>query len=108
MEDIIAIAAGSDDNGTTLAVRNDGTVWAWGYNYYGQLGNGSTTNCYTPIQVLTAIGTPLTGVTEAASSGYHSVARTTDGKIYTWGANWYGQLGDSSIIDSSYAEEINF
>lgn len=44
-----AISAGS---GHTVALKSDGTVWAWGYNYNGRLGDGTTTAKYTPVQVI--------------------------------------------------------
>lgn len=45
---VVAVAAGSDHS---LALKSDGTLWAWGYNGYGQLGDGTTTNRYSPVKV---------------------------------------------------------
>ena len=61
-----AIAALQDHN---LALKDDGTVWAWGFNLYGQLGDGTTTNRFTPVQV-----SGLSGVQSIAAGWAHSMA----------------------------------
>ena len=81
----------------TIALRRDGTVWAWGDNTKGQLGNGTTDIADEPVQVLSdSSGTPLTDVIAIAAGRDHSVAVTSDGTVWTWGDNKYGQLGDNS------------
>jgi alpha-tubulin suppressor-like RCC1 family protein len=90
-----AIAAG---NAFTLGLKTDGSVWAWGYNYYGQLGNGNTADQHTPVQVGTS-GSWLTGVVAIAGGLYHSVALKSDGTVWTWGYNYYGQLGNGNTTD---------
>ncbi len=87
-----AIAAGGNHS---LALKSDGTVWAWGYNGDGQLGDNSTTARKTPVQVLT-----LTNVKAIAAGGNHSLALTSSGAVKTWGANNSGQLGDGTVINS--------
>jgi len=75
----------------SLSLRGDGTVWAWGYNSYGQLGDGTTTTRPTPVQV-----SGLTGV-QAIAGGYnYSLALKEDGTVWAWGDNYYGQLGDGT------------
>jgi hypothetical protein len=80
----------------SLALTSDGKVYGWGWNIQGQLGDGSTTNISIPVAV------DMTGVlagktaTHVATSYYHSLALTSDGKVYGWGENNYGQLGDGS------------
>ncbi len=76
-----------------LATRTDGTLWAWGYNFYGQVGNASTTNVTAPVQIGTA--TTWGGIT---CSYYSSAALRTDGTLWTWGRNAEGQLGDGTLI----------
>ena len=61
----------------TRAIKSDGTVWAWGDNYQGQLGDGTTTNRNTPVQV-----SGLTGVTAIAAGVGHTVAIKGDGTVW--------------------------
>ncbi len=86
LSDVIAISAGEYHS---LAVRSDGTAWAWGDNLYNQLGDGTTTMRATPVQV-----SGLTGVTKVAGSYLHSLALKSDGTVWAWGANYSGQLGN--------------
>lgn len=71
----------------TLTIKDDGTVWAWGLNSYGQLGDGTTTRRLTPVQV-----SGLTGVTAISPRGAHSLALKSDGTVWAWepmpAANW--------------------
>ncbi len=84
---VTALAAGRDH---TVALKNDGTVWAWGGNYYGQLGDG-TISSLTPLQVA-----GQSGVISIAAGFYHTVALKNDGTVWAWGDNKYGQLGDGT------------
>jgi alpha-tubulin suppressor-like RCC1 family protein len=134
----VAIAAGDQ---LSLALLADGTVWAWGFNNNGQLGNATTTNSHTPVQVsgittakaisagnwhalalladgtvkawgqgnlgqmgnnttvatnstpVTASGSGFSGIVQIAAGGDHNVARKSNGDIYVWGNNGFGQLG---------------
>ncbi len=84
----------------TLALKNDGTVWAWGWNGNGQLGDNTTTNRLTPIQVLGSGGSGnLTDVVAIAAGYSHSFALKSDGTVWAWGWNGYGQLGDNSTMN---------
>ncbi|MGB5070062.1 MAG: T9SS type A sorting domain-containing protein [Flavobacteriales bacterium] len=78
-----------------LALKNDGTVWSWGRNYEGELGNGGGASTNVPVQA----GTP-TGIIAIAGGNYHSMALRNDGTVYTWGDNQYGQLGDGTNLPS--------
>ena len=82
----------SAGNAHTLATRTDGTLWAWGNNTSGQLGDGSTSNRYTPVQV----GTATTWCSVSAGSD-HTLALRTDGTLWAWGSNTYGQLGNGTV-----------
>lgn len=93
---VAAIAVGYDH---TLALKSDGTFWAWGSGGLGQLGDGYRTNRSNPVQVLGAGGTGyLTGVTAFAGGGSHTVALRTNGTVWAWGYNVHGQLGNGSNI----------
>jgi alpha-tubulin suppressor-like RCC1 family protein len=88
----------------SLAIRDaDGSIWAWGYNASGQLGNGSTTSSNRPVQVLGPVGTsgPLTGVVAVTCGVNHSLALKADGSVWAWGLNDKGQLGDGTTQSSS-------
>ncbi len=71
----------------TLASRRDGTTWAWGDNQWGQLGDGTTTDRATPVQVAF-----LRGATRVAAGFRHSLALKSDGTLWAWGRNAEGQL----------------
>src|ERR1017187_9908535 len=78
-----------------------GTVYCWGRNSYGQLGDGSTTDSSVPVAVDTGgllAGKPLTQIT---IGGYDVCAMDASGAAYCWGANHFGELGDGSTTDSS-------
>ncbi|MBI5099211.1 MAG: hypothetical protein HZB30_08215 [Nitrospirae bacterium] len=72
----------------TLALKSDETLWAWGYNGYGQLGDGTTTNSTSPKQ----IGSDKNWVSITAGD-YHSLALKSDETLWAWGYNDNGQLG---------------
>jgi alpha-tubulin suppressor-like RCC1 family protein len=74
-----------------LAVAYDGTVWAWGNNMFGQLGNGTTNAATTPVQV-----SLLHSVTALGGRGYHSLAIQADGSAWAWGWNSAGELGNGT------------
>ncbi len=88
--------------GHSVALKSDGTVWAWGENSLGQSGNGGTTDHVTPTQVLTSTGV-LESVIEIATDqgSNHTVALKSDGTVWTWGNNGYGQLGTGSTGGTS-------
>lgn len=75
-------------------LRPDGTVWSWGTNNRGQLGDGTTLQRNTPVRVM-----GLDHIESIAAANRHSVALKTDGTVWAWGGNDYGQLGDGSFTD---------
>jgi alpha-tubulin suppressor-like RCC1 family protein len=78
-------------------VTSQGAVRCWGYNGYGELGDNSTTSSPKPVGVY-GLGSKVKSV----SAGYlHSCALTTKGKVWCWGYNGYGQLGDNTTANSS-------
>ena len=91
----------------SLAVTTNGRVYAWGNGSSGQLGNGSTSNSSTPSLVnFTGL---LSGETIQQVSGgaYHSISVTTSGRIYAWGYNGNGELGDGTTINRSSPKLIS-
>lgn len=94
LTDVVAVAAGVNH---TAALKADGTVWAWGYNGSGQLGDGTITNRPTPVQVTGPGGTgSLTNVAAIAADGFYTLALKVNGTVWTWGDNESGQLGDNT------------
>jgi alpha-tubulin suppressor-like RCC1 family protein len=87
---VTQVSAG-DDHG--LALTTDGTVWAWGSDAEGQLGNGSVS--VPPVTVPVQVA-GLTGVTQIAAGHYFSLALTSDGSVWAWGDNSFGELGNGS------------
>jgi hypothetical protein len=82
-----AIAAGYCHG---LALKEDGTVWAWGDNSQGELGNGTTTSSKWPVKVHN-----LSGV-KAIAGDTHSLALKEDGTVWAWGENAFGELGNGT------------
>ena len=94
-----AISAGGNHS---LALKSNGTVWAWGYNGYGQLGDGTTTRKLEPVQI-----TGLTGVIAIAAGGNHSLALRGNGTVWAWGLNTNGQLGNGTTTSSSTPVQVS-
>ena len=87
-----------------VAIKTDGTLWAWGRNNNGQLGlsdSGAGTNRYTPVQV-----GALTTWLNIASGQYHTIATKTDGTLWTWGGNGYGQLALNNTAYKSSPNQV--
>jgi alpha-tubulin suppressor-like RCC1 family protein len=78
------------------ALTSDGDVYAWGFNYYGQLGDGTTTDEPTPVQSVFPTGTTIT---QLATGNGHNLALTSTGEVYAWGYNVTGQCGDGTTTD---------
>ena len=84
----------------TAAFGSDGNLYIWGNNQYGQLGNGTTTNQNTPILVNKPQGAPEGFTwTQASLGDGDSAAFGSDGNLYVWGWNKYGELGDDTTTD---------
>ena len=86
----------STGGNNTAAIKTDGTLWIWGYNNVGQLGNGTTVDKSSPVQTVSG-GTTWKQV----SAGGGTAAIKTDGTLWMWGDNEYGQIGDGTTVDKS-------
>ena len=88
------VSAGSTH---TAAVRTNGTVWSWGYNGNGRLGDNTTFNKSSPVSVVGG----FTDWCQVSTGQSHAVAVRTNGTIWSWGSSSVGQLGDNTIVDKS-------
>jgi alpha-tubulin suppressor-like RCC1 family protein len=87
----------------TCAVTTAGGVKCWGYNGNGELGDGTTTNSTTPVDVV-GLGSGVASVTATGAS--HSCAVTTAGAVKCWGYNGYGELGDGTTTNSNTPVDV--
>ncbi len=76
----------------TCVVLDDNSVWCWGQNTHGELGDGTTTRRLLPVAVMDG-GAPMTNVRNVLAGANHACAEKTDGSVWCWGFNQYGQLG---------------
>jgi hypothetical protein len=93
---IVAITAGTE---SSLALKQDGTVWAWGRNLYGQLGLGMADEVAHSVPAQIA---GLDNVRSIAAGEKHSLALRQDGTVWAWGDNATGQLGMGFITNQTY------
>jgi len=91
MDGVIAVSSGGLH---TVAIRFDGSLWAWGSNARGQLGDGTTINRHSPVKV-------LDNVVEVSAGSEHTIAIRADGSLWAWGSNTEGQLGNGSMVSSN-------
>ena len=81
-----SVSLGDDHS---AAIDTDGSLWLWGYNYWGELGDGSKEHSHEPKKI-------MDGVQSASLGLFFSAAIKTDGSLWLWGNNSFGQLGDGS------------
>jgi alpha-tubulin suppressor-like RCC1 family protein len=86
-----AIASLAASTLSSYALDANGQLWSWGYNGYGQLGDGATQRQSSPTAVATSSGIPA--VQAIAAAGYSALALANDGSVWGWGYNTYGELG---------------
>ena len=100
-------ASANTSYGFSLAVGSDGNAYAWGDNYNGQLGNGTTTERHAPVRVKTPDRSTYPDLPadftylQVSAGGSHSLALGSDGNAYAWGYNGSGQLGDGTSSSQS-------
>jgi alpha-tubulin suppressor-like RCC1 family protein len=97
LSEVTAISAGDQ---FSLALKADGTVWAWGQNEFGQLGDNTKTDRSIPAQVLDPAGENfLTDIIEISAGDAHCLALKSDGSVWAWGNNIHHRLGDGTGTD---------
>jgi alpha-tubulin suppressor-like RCC1 family protein len=98
--DWAAVAGG---NSRSVALKNDGTRWGWGYNGSGELGAGDTSSSSVPRSASISANWSRLGTMALAG---HGLAMTSDGSLWTWGYNFYGEVGDGTIANRTVPYQI--
>ena len=96
----IQVSAGGSHS---MAIDEDGNLWVWGDNTYGQIGNGSTTSSTTPVQITLSAEETFRQV---SAGQYHSMAIDVNGNLYAWGYNRYGQVGNATTTNKNVPVQI--
>jgi alpha-tubulin suppressor-like RCC1 family protein len=91
-----------DGGGFTIAIKSDSSIWTWGYNNWGQLGNGTLNNKIYPEKILTQKKWQT-----VSAGGGHALAIDINGSMWAWGENSYGQLGDATNINTKTEVAVN-
>lgn len=86
MDDVMAVSAGHYH---TMAIRSDSSLWGWGYNKYGQLGDGTRVDKVTPLRI-------MENVRSVSAGKFNTMAIKADNSLWAWGFNTYGHLGDGT------------
>jgi len=116
MDDVIAVSSGGS---VMMAVTGDGTLWGWGMNLYEMHSNIDTMGLYPGMGWVMAAffglmdgmflytPTKITDNVVAVTVGWQTaLAIKSDGSLYSWGNNWYGQVGDGTTTDRPYPVHI--
>ena len=90
---VMQVAQGGSiwNNGQTLALLSDGSLWDWGANFNGQLGDGTTTSRSSPVHIHLPAGVTYQSLATGSATSY---AVSTTGKVYAWGTSFVGQIGN--------------
>lgn len=86
-----------------LALKTDGTLWSWGKNNFGQLGDSSTTNRSSPVQIPASTSNTWTDISAGAD---YNIGLQSNGTVWTWGENTYGQLADGTTTTRSSPVQV--
>lgn len=104
-DNVTAVSAGGKH---MAALKNDGTVWTWGYNQYGQLGDNTSGDAdkSAPVQVKVSAFNNLTAVIAISAGFDHTLALKSDGTVWACGYNSSGQIGDDTLFDKNVATQV--
>ena len=100
---VVTVSAGGLHS---LALCSDGSLVAWGYNGFGQLGDGTTTDSSVPIAVDASGALAGKTVVAVSANGFHSLALCSDGTLVAWGEYWEGALGNGTTTGSTVPVEV--
>jgi alpha-tubulin suppressor-like RCC1 family protein len=100
LNNVIAVSGGDR---FTAALLSDGTVWTWGWNGFGQLGDGTYTDRSSPVKVKN-----LNDVIIMAARDYHVLVVKSDGTVWAWGSGGNGELGNGVLADSNVPVQVIF
>ena len=98
-EAVVKVKAVSTGTMYSAILKTDGSLWTCGYNFWGQLGDGTTEKRSTPVKI-------MSGVAAVSTSGIHTAILKSNGSLWMCGWNEYGQLGDGTTEDRSTPVEI--
>jgi alpha-tubulin suppressor-like RCC1 family protein len=103
---VARVAAGDEDS---VVLKSDGTVWAWGRNDFGEV--GTTMRFCTPTSCPTGVPAPtqvsgLSGTTAIAAGWYHTMALRSDGTVWAWGLNEFGEVGNGTTTSSATPTQV--
>ncbi len=101
------VSAVSVSGGHTAAVKTDGSLWTWGSNRCGELGNGTVTDITDSAADTSAPIKIMDGVLDVDCGNGYTIAKKTDGTIWAWGNNSYGQIGNNGGSDYTYKFEYS-
>jgi alpha-tubulin suppressor-like RCC1 family protein len=104
LHSVSAIMGGEVHN---VALKSDGTVWAWGFNFQGGLGDGTTNDSALPIQTGLNSIPPLTNVTKLGGRTYFNLAAKSDGTVWAWGMGTSGQMGNGGTTNCNSPVQVS-
>ncbi|MCL1885126.1 MAG: stalk domain-containing protein [Defluviitaleaceae bacterium] len=105
LDDVIAVSAGRI---FSMAIRSDGSLWTWGGNHNGQLGDDTIIGKTTPTMVIPFTPfTPQTGVAEVSAASHHTMAIMQDGTLWAWGFNNTGQFGNGTTTNRDTPAQVS-
>lgn len=105
LTNVLQVTAGNNQH--NCAIKTDGSAWCFGDNGFGQLGTNSTTDSWTPVQVVAASGGGMLASVVEIRAGYdHTCARISDGTVWCWGAGTLGQLGNDASTNQSRPVQV--